>query len=123
MGFLDKVKEQAATGMAAAKDAAQKGQAKLDTMQANKHAEALLRDLGAAVYAQQSGRGTPETAGDIERIVGQLREHEQSQGAIQLTATAQNVEAGAVGQPIAPAYDAAAAGGAPPPPPPSGVSV
>jgi hypothetical protein len=34
MGFLDKVKEQAAVATAAAKDAAQKGQAKLDDLQA-----------------------------------------------------------------------------------------
>ena len=53
MGFLDKVKEQAASATAVAKDAAQKGQAKLDDMQAKKAADALLRDLGVATYAAQ----------------------------------------------------------------------
>ncbi len=139
MGFMDKVKEQAANATAAAKDAAQKGQSKLDTMQANKAAEALLRDLGAAVYAQQSGRGNPQTDEAIGRICEQLRQHEATYGPVQLTtATSASVapagvpQAADAGVPAA-APDAAAAAPPPaaapapataaPPPPPTGVSL
>ena len=62
MGFLDRVKEQAAIATAAAKDAAQKGQAKLDDLQAKRAGDALLRDLGAAIYAQKTGRSTADQA-------------------------------------------------------------
>jgi hypothetical protein len=84
MGFLDKVKEQAAVATAVAKDAAQKGQAKLDTIQAKRAADAILRDLGVAVYAQQTGRGTAETQADIERLTGALHAHEEANGPIAL---------------------------------------
>ena len=85
MGFLDRVKEQAATATAVAKDAAQKGQAKLDEIQNKRAADALLRDLGAAAYAEQSGRTTTTTAADIERLVGALHEHEEAHGPIDLS--------------------------------------
>jgi hypothetical protein len=84
MGFLDKMKEQAAVATAAAKDAAQKGQAKLDDLQAKRGSDALLRDLGAAVYAQKTDRATPATDSEIERLVGALQEHEASHGALSL---------------------------------------
>ena len=54
MGLLDKVKD-AAQATVAAKDAAAKGQAKLDEAQAKRAADGLLRDLGAAYYATQDG--------------------------------------------------------------------
>ena len=46
MGLLDKVKQTAATATEAAKEAAAKGQAKYDEVQAKKAADGLLRDLG-----------------------------------------------------------------------------
>lgn len=101
MGFLDKVKEQAAQATAVAKDAAQKGQAKLEDLQAKKGADGLLRDLGAAAYAQQTGRGTATTEADLERIVAALHAFEAEHGPIDLS--------------VAPA-----GGAAPPPPPASG---
>lgn len=89
MGLLDRVKEQAATATATAtaraKDAAQKGQAKLDAMQAARAADALLRDLGAAVYAERTGRALPGTEAAIEQILGALRAHEEEHGSIDLS--------------------------------------
>ncbi len=82
MGFLDKVKEQAAAATAVAKDAAQKGQAKLDEVQAKRAADAMLRDLGLACYAERTGRGTPATTADIDRLVAAVREHEAAHGPI-----------------------------------------
>ncbi len=123
MGFLDKVKEQAATATAAAKDAANKGQAKLDTMQAKKAADALLRDLGAATYADQTGRATPETGPSAGRLVAALQQHEATHGAIDLA-----FESPAAADPVAAAAAAAATGvptaadpAAPPAAPPAGV--
>ena len=87
MGFLDKVKESAAQATAVAKDAAQKGQAKLDAIQTKKAADGLLRDLGAAAYAEKVGRAGPNNSADIDRILAALEEHERTNGQIDLTLT------------------------------------
>ena len=87
MGFLDKVKEGAAQASAAAKDAAQKGQAKLDAMQAKKAADGLLRDLGAAAYAEKTGRAPANNSAEIDRILAALEKHEQENGQIDLAPT------------------------------------
>jgi hypothetical protein len=108
MGLLDKVKATAATATEAAKDAAAKGQAKLDEAQAKKAADGMLRDLGAAFYATKTGRATPTTEADIERLVAALQAHESQHGTLTLAP-----ETAAAGPTAAPA-DA----GAPPPPPP-----
>ena len=73
MGLLDKVKAQATAATEMAKDAAAKGQAKLDDAQAKKAAEGMLRDLGAAFYATKTARATPTTDADIERLVTALQ--------------------------------------------------
>jgi len=87
MGLLDRVKEGAAQATAVAKDAARQGQAKLDALQAKRAADALLRDLGAAAYAEKVGRAGPTTAGDIDRLLSELEEHERAHGPIDLTLT------------------------------------
>jgi hypothetical protein len=87
MGILDKVKEGAAQATAVAKDAAQKGQAKFDAMTAKRAADALLRDLGAASYAERTGRTGANYADQINRILAALDEHEQANGPIDLTLT------------------------------------
>jgi hypothetical protein len=116
MGLLDKVKQTAATATEAAKDAAAKGQAKYDDMQAKKAADGLLRDLGAAVYATRTGRATPTTESEIERLVAALGDHETQHGAITLSP-----ESAAAGPTAAPAPPPQAADPAsPPPPPPTG---
>jgi len=86
MGLLDKVKTQAASATAVAKDAAQRGQAKLDAIQAKRAADILLRNLGAVVYAQRSGRAGATADADAERIVESLKEHEAEHGPIDLGA-------------------------------------
>ncbi len=106
MGLLDKVKATAATATVAAKDAAAKGQAKLDEAQAKKAADGMLRDLGAAVYATKTGRATPTTEADIEKLVASLQTHESEHGQITLAPES-----------AAAAPTASAAGDAPPPPP------
>jgi hypothetical protein len=78
MGFMDKVKSQA-TSIAAA------GQAKVDSVQAKRHSDSLLQDLGGLVYAQRVGRAGPDDAAKIEQIISDLQAHEQEHGQIQLT--------------------------------------
>jgi hypothetical protein len=126
MGLLDKVKATAATATEAAKDAAAKGQAKLDEVQAKRAADAMLRDLGAGYYATKTGRATPTTDAEMERLVTAIREHEDQHGQITLAPESpaaaptaspvgsdQGGDAGAGG-----AAGSSASGSAPPPPPP-----
>ena len=70
MGLLDKVKAQATAATETAKDAAAKGQAKMNEAQAKKAADGMLRDLGAAFYATKTGRATPTTEADIDAAGG-----------------------------------------------------
>jgi hypothetical protein len=84
MGLLDRVREQAAQvaqrAGQATQEAAQQGKAKLDQAQAKRRADAMFRDLGAAVYAERTGRGGTDTADKIERLVKALSEQESNQG-------------------------------------------
>ena len=82
MGFMDKVKEQASVAAAAAKDAAQKGQAKVEEVQAKRAADGVLRDLGLAVYLQATDRATPTIEGDVAGYVETLRSYEAEHGAL-----------------------------------------
>src|SRR5688500_3308618 len=88
MGRMDKVKAQASQAAAKAQEGVKKGQAKLDDAQAGKRADALLRDLGAQVFAQRSGRGDAQTEAEVERLLGELRDHEANTKPIDTTATA-----------------------------------
>jgi hypothetical protein len=87
MGFLDKVKEQAAVATTAAKDAAQKGQSKIEDAQAKRGADALLRDLGAAYYAAQTGRAIAQTETDVQNFIAQLQQYEATHGPVNLNPT------------------------------------
>src|SRR6266849_7545123 len=84
MGLMDRVKEQAAQlaerTAQVTQEAAQQGKAKLDQAQAKRRADAMFRDLGAAVYAERTERGGTDTADKIERLVAALSEQEAEQG-------------------------------------------
>src|SRR5215467_1441508 len=84
MGLMDRVKGQAAQvaqkTAQVTQEAAHQGKAKLDQAQAKRRADAMFRDLGAAVYAERTGRGGTDTADKIERLVKALSEQEASQG-------------------------------------------
>jgi len=112
MGLLDKVKAQATAATEMAKDAAAKGQAKMNEAQAKKAADGMLRDLGAAFYATKTGRATPSTEADIERLLTSLQAHESENGPITLAP-----ESAAAAPTAAPAGDGTTSAPAPPPPP------
>ncbi len=120
MGLLDKVKAQATVATGMAKDAAAKGQAKIDEAQAKKSAEGMLRDLGAAFYATKTGRATPTTDGDIAHLVSALGEYESEHGPMTLapeSAAAAPTAAPADGSTPPPPPQAADPASPPPPPP------
>lgn len=85
MGFMDKVKAQAEQAVAKAQQGMAQGQAKLDTIQAKRQADGLLRDLGAAYYAEQR-QGGPHDA--VEAVLGKLDEHVAANGAVDTAPTA-----------------------------------
>ncbi len=80
MGLMDKVKAQANQVAQKAQGAAQEGKAKLDQAQANRRGDALLRQLGAAVFAERTGRGTPDSQARIEQLISDISAHERENG-------------------------------------------
>jgi hypothetical protein len=123
MGLLDKVKATTQAATEAAKDAAAKGQAKFDEVQAKKGADVMLRDLGAGYYATKTGRATPTTDGEIDRLVGALQEYEGSHGPLTLApesaAAAPTAAPTGTASPPPPPPPKAADPASPPPPPPT----
>lgn len=94
MPLFDKVKAQAGQVAAKAQEAGKAGQAKLEQAQAKREADALLRRLGAAVYAQRSGHG--EGGEDIDELVAAIAAHEAEHGPL---ASADDPEAPAADTP------------------------
>jgi hypothetical protein len=79
MGLMDKVKAQAEQAVAKGKQGVSQGQSKLDAMQAHKRGEALMRDLGAAYYAQQRSGGS---ADDVAKALAAVDAHVSENGAV-----------------------------------------
>jgi hypothetical protein len=82
MALFDKVKEQASQLAQKAQDAGKAGQAKIEDAQARRKADGILRQLGAAVYAQRSGTPAADNSGDIDRLVAELKAFEAEHGPI-----------------------------------------
>jgi hypothetical protein len=80
MGIMDKVRAQGTQLAQMAQETAREGKVKLDQAQAKRRADAMFRDLGAAVYAERTGRATPDTKDRIDRLVDALSRQEASQG-------------------------------------------
>ena len=60
MGLMDKMKEQAAQALNKAQQGVSQGKAKIDEAQAKHQWDGLLRNLGAAVYAEQREGGSSD---------------------------------------------------------------
>ena len=76
-GVVDKAKDQASSAGAAAKE-------RLGEFQVKHLSDPLFRDLGMAVYAQRSGRGTPEVSAAGDRLVAELARIDAEEGSIEL---------------------------------------
>lgn len=79
MPLFDKMKAQATQVAAKAQEAGKAGQAKIEQAQAKRQGDALLRRLGAAVYAQRTG-GKPED--DVDELVAAITAHEAEHGTL-----------------------------------------
>ncbi|MGA7834493.1 MAG: hypothetical protein WCA31_04745 [Acidimicrobiales bacterium] len=80
MALFDKVKEQASQLAQKAQEAGKAGQAKIEDAQARRKADGILRQLGAAVYAQRTGTASGDNSADIDRLVGELKAFEVEHG-------------------------------------------
>jgi hypothetical protein len=80
MGLMDKVKAQATVLAQKTQETAREGMARLDQATAGRHADTMLRNLGALVYAEQTGRAAPDSAEQVARLVSQLSAHEAENG-------------------------------------------
>jgi hypothetical protein len=76
MGLMDKVKAQATQLAQKTQDTARDSKVKFDQAQAKRQGDVMLRNLGAAVYADRTGRGTADTAAEIDRLVTEISSHE-----------------------------------------------
>jgi hypothetical protein len=77
---MDKVKAQANQLAQKTQEAAQEGKAKIDQAQANRRADAMLRQLGALVYADRTGRGTPDSQAKIDQLISDISTYERENG-------------------------------------------
>ncbi len=88
MGLMDRVKAQAAQIAQQAQEAAQEGRSRLDQVQAGRRGDALLRQLGAAVFAERTGRGTTDSQARIDQLINDISAYERENG-LDLTSPAQ----------------------------------
>jgi len=75
MGIMDRVKPLANQVSQKTQEAAREGKARLDQAQANRQADVLLRNLGALVYAERTGRGTADTQAEINKQIADIQAH------------------------------------------------
>jgi hypothetical protein len=80
MGLMDKVKAQATQLAQKTQEAAQEGKARLDQAQASRRGDALLRQLGALVFADRTGRGTPDSQTKIDQLISAISAYERENG-------------------------------------------
>jgi hypothetical protein len=85
MGLMDKVKAQAEQAVAKGQQAMAQGQSKVEELQAKRQGDALLRDLGAAYFAQQRSGGSAEA---VTAALGKVDAHVAEHGDIDATPTA-----------------------------------
>jgi hypothetical protein len=100
MALMDKMKQQASQLAQKAQEAGKAGQAKIEDAQAKRRADGLLRELGAAVYSQRNGTATGDTDAEIERLVGELKKHEEENGALAATSSAEGTDDGSASAPV-----------------------
>jgi hypothetical protein len=98
MGLMDRVKAQATVLAQKTQETAREGMARLDQATAARHADTMLRNLGALVYAEQTGRGAPDSQDQIARLVSEISAHEAENG-INLATQPAGWTAGMGGQP------------------------
>jgi len=120
MGFMDKAREAAQQATTKAQQGLAQGQAKLDDAQTSRAADGLMRDLGAAFYAEQRNGGSHEA---VVAALGAMDAHVAAHGPLGQTGKGSTETVPAPPQQSQPAQQGAPAGapsGTPPSPPPAG---
>jgi hypothetical protein len=77
---MDRVKAQATQLAQQAQEAAQEGRARLDQAQAGRRGDMLLRQLGALVFAERTGRGTADSQARIDQLISDISAYESQNG-------------------------------------------
>ena len=80
MGLMDRVRAQATQLAQQAQEAAQEGRNRLDQAQAGRRGDMLLRQLGALVFAERTGRGTADSQARIDQLINDISAHERENG-------------------------------------------
>jgi hypothetical protein len=80
MGLRDRVRAQATQIAQQAQAAAQEGKARLDQAQAARRGDMLLRQLGALVFAERTGRGTADSQARIDQLISDISAFEGQNG-------------------------------------------
>jgi hypothetical protein len=76
VGFLESLRQSADELAQRAAEAGRVGAARLEEVAARRRVEALLRELGTVTYAEHTGRGTPDSADQVARLVAAVRAEE-----------------------------------------------
>ncbi len=80
MGLMDQVRAQATHIAQMTQETARDSKAKFDQAQANRRGDALLRNLGAVVYADRTGRGGEDSEAQIDKLISDISAHEAENG-------------------------------------------
>jgi hypothetical protein len=80
MGLMDKMKAQATQISQKAQETARDGKVKFDQAQAKRRADAMLRNLGALVYAERTGRAAADSQAQIDKLIADISAHEAENG-------------------------------------------
>jgi Tfp pilus assembly pilus retraction ATPase PilT len=84
MGLMDKLRARAnqfaQRTQVAVQEAAREGKSKLDQAQANRRADVLLRNLGAMIYAERTGRGGSDSGARVSALMAEIGAHEKEHG-------------------------------------------
>jgi hypothetical protein len=96
MGLMDKMKAQATQISQKAQETARDGKVKFDHAQAKRRADAMLRNLGALVYAERTGRAAADSQAQVDKLVADISAHEAENG-ISLSPEAADQNAGGAG--------------------------
>lgn len=80
MSLMDKVKAQATQIAHKTQETARESKVKYDQAQAKRRADVMLRNLGAVVYAEHTGRGTGDSQAQVDKLVADIKTHEAENG-------------------------------------------
>jgi hypothetical protein len=82
MGLMDKVKAQANVLAQKTQETAREGKARYDQAQANRVADTMMRNLGAVVFVEETGRAAADSADQKARLIASLSAHEAEHGIV-----------------------------------------